>query len=63
MLSWKLSKGIASFDLSCIICGTTENVHMHHVRSLQDIKKSQNIVHVHMIQLEVPLCRVHHLVA
>lgn len=66
MLSWRLSKGIASFDLPCIICGSTEDVHMHHVRSLQDIKKSQNVVHLHMIQIgrkQIPLCRQHHLVA
>jgi group II intron reverse transcriptase/maturase len=66
MLSWRLSKGISSFDLPCVICGSSKNVHMHHVRSLQDIDKSKNVIHLHMIQIgrkQVPLCKEHHLEA
>jgi len=63
-LSWRLSRGISAFDMPCVICGATEDIQMHHIRSLIDIKKSNNPIHKYMVELsrkQVPLCRRHHL--
>lgn len=63
-LSWRLAKGISAFDMPCVICGVTEDIQMHHIRSLMNIKKSNNPIHKHMVKLsrkQVPLCRRHHL--
>jgi hypothetical protein len=48
----------------CAICGSDEDIQMHHVRALKDIAKSTNAVHRHMIAIarkQIPVCREHHL--
>ena len=62
--AWRLAKTLSSQGSNCIICGSNENVQMHHVRALKDIAKSKNVVHKHMIAIErrqIPVCREHHL--
>lgn len=59
-----MSKTISSQGAPCAICGSFEDVQMHHVRHLKDIAKSKSIVHKYMISIErkqIPICRKHHL--
>ena len=63
-MAWRLNKTISSQGAPCAICGSYEDVQMHHVRALKDIAKSKNAVHRHMIAIErkqIPVCREHHL--
>jgi len=62
--AWRLAKTISSQGASCAICGSNEDVQMHHVRALKDIAKSKNAVHRHMIAIErrqIPVCKKLHL--
>jgi group II intron reverse transcriptase/maturase len=36
-MSWRLEKALSSQSAPCSICGSFENIEMHHVRSLKDI--------------------------
>ena len=38
LLGWRMSKGIKALEESCYVCGSTENVEMHHVKSLKLLK-------------------------
>ena len=63
-MAWRLENTISSQGAPCAICGSTEDVQMHHVRALKDIEKSKNAIHRHMIAIErkqIPVCRKHHL--
>ena len=64
LLGWRMTKGIKALHEPCIICGTTENVEMHHVKSLKDLKPLKNIIkekkRAIMIK-QIPLCKNHHL--
>jgi hypothetical protein len=63
-MAWRLDTAISKQGAPCVICGTFEDVQMHHVRPLKDIAKSKNAVHKYMIAIErrqVPVCRKHHL--
>jgi group II intron reverse transcriptase/maturase len=63
-MAWRLDKTISSQGAPCAICGSFEDVQMHHVRALKDIAKSKNAVHQYMIAIErkqIPVCRQHHL--
>lgn len=63
-MAWRLETALSSQGAPCAICGSFEDVQMHHVRALKDIAKSKNNVHKYMIAIErrqVPVCRTHHL--
>lgn len=63
-MAWKLEKTLSSQGAPCAVCGSYEDVQMHHVRALKDIVKSTNVVQKYMIAIErkqIPVCRVHHL--
>jgi thymidine kinase len=63
-MAWRLASTISHQGAPCAICGSHENVQMHHVRALNDIAKSENTVHKHMIAIQrkqIPVCREHHL--
>lgn len=63
-LAWRLANTLSSQGAPCVVCGSYEDVQMHHVRALKDIAKSKNAVHKYMIAIErkqIPVCRVHHL--
>lgn len=63
-MAWRLETALSRQGAICAICGSSEDVQMHHVRALKDIAKSKNAVHKHMIAIErrqVPVCRKHHL--
>lgn len=64
-MAWRLEYTISNQGAPCAICGSFEDVQMHHVKALKDISKSTNAVHKHMIAIarkQIPLCRKHHLV-
>lgn len=63
-MAWRLESAISSQGAPCAICGSYEDIQMHHVRALKDIAKSTNAVHRHMIAIarkQTPVCRKHHL--
>lgn len=63
-MAWRLETSISSQGSPCKICGSFEDVQMHHERALKDIEKSTSKIHRHMIAIkrkQIPLCRLHHL--
>ena len=64
-LAWRLSKGVSALYAACILCGSDQNVEMHHVRALKDLKnKKKSALEVHMISIarkQLPFCRRCHL--
>jgi len=63
-MTWRLANAISRQGAPCAVCGSYEDVQMHHVRALKDIAKSKNAVHKYMIAVErrqIPVCREHHL--
>lgn len=64
-LAWRLSKGVSALYAACIQCGSDQNVEMHHVRALKDLKKkNKSALEIHMIAIarkQLPLCRRCHL--
>lgn len=63
-MAWRLESTLSSQGAPCAICGSFEDVQMHHERALKDIAKSTNAVHRHMIAIarkQIPVCRQHHL--
>lgn len=63
-MAWRLAKTISSQGAPCAVCGSYEDIQMHHVRALKDIAKSTNAIHKYMIAIErkqIPVCREHHL--
>lgn len=62
--AWRLAKTISSQGAPCAICGSYEDVQMHHTKALKDIAKSTNAIHKYMIAIkrkQIPVCRKHHL--
>lgn len=62
-LAWRLSKGVSALYAECVSCGSDQEVEMHHVRALKDLKKT-NVIEAHMIAIarkQIPLCRECHL--
>jgi nicotine oxidoreductase len=63
-MAWRLESTLSSQGAPCAVCGSFEDVQMHHVRALKDIAKSKNAVHRHMMAIQrrqIPVCREHHL--
>jgi group II intron reverse transcriptase/maturase len=63
-MAWRLERALSSQGAPCAICGSFEDIQMHHVRALKDIAKSTNAIHKYMIAIErkqIPVCREHHL--
>jgi hypothetical protein len=62
--AWRLAKTISNQGAPCAVCGSYENIQMHHMRALKDIAKSTNAIHKYMIAIkrkQIPVCRKHHL--
>lgn len=58
-----LKKGVILLKGPCIVCGTYDNIHIHHVKSIKNIK-AKDPIQKHVIALkikQVPLCAKHHL--
>nr|AJF36691.1 hypothetical protein [Klebsormidium flaccidum] len=64
-LAWRLSKGVSALYAACVLCGSDQDVEMHHVRALKDLKKQKkSALEIHMISIarkQLPLCRRCHL--
>lgn len=60
----RLANTISNQGAPCSICGSYENVQMHHMRALKDIDKSENAVHKHRKDIQrkqIPVCRINKL--
>lgn len=58
-----LRKGIINFNSPCAICNSTDEVQMHHIRSIKNLK-GRDAFMKHIVGLkirQIPLCRKHHL--
>lgn len=56
-------RGMSSLGMSCLICGSSENVEMHHVRGVKYHPKGGDPVSKAILSANrkvVPLCRKHH---
>jgi len=68
--SWANKLTTSGLNYPCIVCGKTQNIEMHHIRKVRDIrkdsrtnKKNTNWFKTQMAAInrkQVPLCRVHH---
>ena len=64
--SGKLTK--SSFGLSCVICGSSSNLEMHHYRSVKEVRakfrKGNEISFAEfrgaLLRKQIPLCEYHH---
>jgi group II intron reverse transcriptase/maturase len=64
-LEWRTIRGNYALGRPCSICGTYDNVEMHHVKGLKYIK-GKTLVEKQMMaamRKQIPLCRTHHLQA
>ncbi len=57
------TRGIRALGLPCVVCGTTEEVEMHHIRRLADLKGKTPVEKAmsSVKRKQIPLCRKHHL--
>lgn len=62
-LGVRLRTTISAQGAACLICGTTEDVQMHHTKALKKVKSKSGIKrHIQSINIpQIPLCREHHL--
>jgi group II intron reverse transcriptase/maturase len=61
---WRLSRSLSRQGTPCDVCGSYDDVEMHHVNPLKNIPKSKSSLQRHKISIarkRVPLCRKHHL--
>ena len=63
---WNAKFTKSKIGASCVICKTTENVEMHHVRKIRDMKDTKSKLDFYTRQMaainrkQVPLCKFHH---
>lgn len=53
------SPPISRLGAPCAVCGSYDNVEMHHIRAIKDIEISKTIIQKHVIQIQrkqIPLC-------
>jgi group II intron reverse transcriptase/maturase len=63
-LGWRLQKTLWHQGAPCDICGSFDNVQMHHIKAVKDLKKSDNHLSNIIKAIESPqmaLCQKHHL--
>lgn len=62
--SWSGSLTLSQFDEPCTLCGTLDNIEIHHIRSVKNIRM-QNRSYEQWVgsfyRKSIPLCRVHHM--
>lgn len=64
LLGWRMSKGIKVLGEPCFVCGSSDNVVMHHVKSLKQLKPITNMIKDRqraILRKQIPLCKIHHL--
>jgi group II intron reverse transcriptase/maturase len=62
--SWANSMTLSQFDEPCAVCGTTENIEIHHLRPVKDLRMKLRPYAQWAggyKRMSVPLCRGHHL--
>lgn len=66
-LTWSAKLTQSSFEKVCALCGTTNKIEMHHLRSVKDVRarmKTRNSTHDIWIgttqRKQIPLCSYHH---
>ena len=70
-LSWANKRTHSNLNKSCLICGSREEVEIHHIRSLADIKRKMregdtdgsrwvSLQRAAINRKQVPLCQEHH---
>lgn len=66
-ITWGTKLTNSVLDQPCAICGGEDNVEMHHIRSVKDVRYKINkgkasFAHIQGAQFrkQVPLCRIHH---
>jgi len=62
--TWSNSLTRSQFDEPCAICGTLENIEIHHLRSVKDVRvKTRTYAQWTggFLRKSIPLCREHHL--
>ncbi|MEM9686432.1 MAG: reverse transcriptase domain-containing protein [Bacteroidota bacterium] len=64
-LEWRSIRGNYAFGLPCAICGTDQEVEMHHIRALKHLKGRDPVEKKMMAAMrkQIPLCKYHHLQA
>ena len=64
-LGIRLRNTISSQGAACLVCGTTEDVQMHHIKPLKNLQEINKLKrHIAGVNIpQIPLCRKHHLEA
>jgi group II intron reverse transcriptase/maturase len=64
-LAMRIRNTLSAQGTPCVICGSTEEVQMHHTKSVKSVKfKDKLEQHIRTINIkQIPLCKVHHLAA
>lgn len=62
-LNWRLQKSIYHQGTACSVCGSFENVQMHHIKATKNYKSKNKLTNIiNSINAEqIPLCHKHHL--
>lgn len=61
--TWSSSLTSSQFDEPCVICGTTENIEIHHIRSVKSVRIKVRSYSQWVGGFErktIPLCKAHH---
>jgi len=64
-LAGRLQYVLSTQGSPCSVCGSTEDVQMHHTKPMKNIKET-DVLKRHIIAInikQIPLCRKHHLEA
>lgn len=58
-------RGMRALELPCVICGSNEDVEMHHIRDIKSLKGKTAVetAVAAVKRKQIPLCRKHHLEA
>lgn len=61
-LEWRSYRGSYAFGLPCAICGSEQDVEMHHIRALKHLKGKNPVEKKMMASMrkQIPLCKHHH---
>ena len=57
----------SNLGAECVICGSTDDIEMHHVRKIKDLRKPNSKLDFYTRQMaainrkQVPLCSLHHI--
>lgn len=61
--SWTNSLTQSQFDESCVICNTTDNIEMHHIRAVKNVRVKTRTYAQWIgafLRKSIPLCSGHH---